>query len=475
LTELDSVFLHLEKVTTPMSVGCLALFDCATPSGPMTFDRFRLYMLDHLAVSPVFRRKVHEGFLGIGPGYWEEDRLFDLDLHLTHVRLPECSGLEALRKQCGKEFGRLLGRDRPLWEITYVSNVSNADCCMKGQARPRELFALIIRIHHAATDGVAFESILHHLFGEPESAVAAVQAAPNPALAGGQDLAAAGGTKALPAYPRRAARALRNLLGSGLEDARLRLNWRQGQVPAQHLYTAPQTPFDRPLSARRVFDSVHFPLDELRRIAARTPEAKVNDVVLTLCGTALRQYLLDLGECPRRSLVAMVPVATRSVKAATAVSGNSVSAMLVALHTHEESIAERLRAICQQTRRGKRRQGGLSLRELIDLVPSFVVARAMSAYAWFEQFRLGAPPFNLVITNIPGPQTALCLDGARLLAIEGHAPIYDGVGLILVVSSYLDRLAVSVTACPQTLTDMDHFSACLRRAFRQMRDDPSCR
>lgn len=463
LTPLDCLFLSLEKPTTPMSIGCMAVFDAQTPSGPMTYDRFRVFVAERLRDYPIFRRKLVVPRWGLGTPVWVEDRDFDLDLHLTHISLPECSGIEALRQVCAREFGRTLAPDRPLWEMTYVSHFSNADSCVIGKVAPRPLFALVLKIHHAAADGVAFESLLHHWLSNDPAAGASVRT-PRPSLRAVES-------------PRHEPRerpgsmAMVSALAGSLFDtitSAMSPRRRQKQAPRPMLDT-PVTPISAPVSARRQFQGVHFSLSELAALSRRHARATVNDLVLTLCGTALRDYLLQTGALPDRSLVCMVPVARRRVHAEAAVAGNQVSAMLVSLHTDGESILERLDAICDQTQHGKSRGGGLSLRTLVDLLPVPVVAGAMALYSHASARGLGWAPFNLVITNVPGPHEPLYLDGARLLAIEGHAPIYDGIGLTIVINSYQDVLSVALTSCPSTLPQPERLIAALKRACAALR------
>lgn len=454
LSELDAMFLHLEKTNTPMHVGCVAIFEESTSSGAMTYERFRSYMQQHLSVSPVFRQMIQEKPFGLGMPSWEIDENFDLDLHIAHVSLPDKSTLADLRRFCGKEFGRLLSRDKPLWEMTYVSNIKLDN--------KRRGFALVIKIHHAAADGVAFESILHHLFGEAKEA--------NDTRSH-ETLGQVGSEGETHSYLHRALTAGGQLVTSSTNIARGLLSSDKKGEPDHSIYAAPKTIFDRPITARRVFDSVRFPMDKLKALADSHSRAKVNDVVLTISGTAIRRYMAHKGALPEKSLTAMVPVSTRTVGAKGVRSGNNVSAMLVSLITDEPSILARLNRICDQTKRGKKRKGGLSLRHMIDIVPSYFLAKAMELYAAFESLRLTAPPFNLVITNIPGPKNKLYLDGAPIINVEGHAPIFDGVGMIMVVSSYLDMLNISVTSCPSVLEEPSLLMRYLQEAFDELSEE----
>jgi hypothetical protein len=170
-------------------------------------------------------------------------------------------------------------------------------------------------------------------------------------------------------------------------------------------------------------------------------------------------------------MTAMVPI---SVRDAVAAGGNQVSAMLVPLATDEEDPVRRLQKIRVNTARTKEQSkamGAATLTDAAQIVPFSLGAAAARLYSRMEIARYVRPIFNLVITNVPGPRQSLYFGGGQLIGSMGMAPIIDGLGLILVITSYDDYLTISVTSCPDRLPDVEVFEECLRNSFARLRAD----
>jgi WS/DGAT/MGAT family acyltransferase len=236
------------------------------------------------------------------------------------------------------------------------------------------------------------------------------------------------------------------------------------------LFRAPRSPFNVPISSRREFDAVDLPLDEIRALRTAAPGATVNDVVLAVCGGGLGRYLRSRCGLPARDLVAMAPI---SVRDAVADGGNRVSAMLLPLETRAKDPLARLARIHRHAVESKAYARAIGARTLVDsssVVPCSLATAAARLYSGLRLSRYHRPPFNLVITNVPGPREPLYLGTAELVRGYGTAPVLDGLGLILVVTSYRDLLTISATAGHEAVPDPGSLVASLQSAFEELKE-----
>jgi WS/DGAT/MGAT family acyltransferase len=213
-----------------------------------------------------------------------------------------------------------------------------------------------------------------------------------------------------------------------------------------------------------------FSLDKIKAIRETVDGATVNDVVLSICGGALRKYLEAKKELPDETLIAMAPISVRSEDQKGA-AGNQVSAMTVAVHTDIKDPAERLQAVYESTTGSKELTNAIGARLMTDFsqfIPSSTAGLAARLYSRMGLANRMNPYFNCVITNIPGPQVPLYCCGARLVTQFGLGPILDGMGLIFPVFSYCGQLTISVTSCRDMIPDPAFFAECLEASFNEM-------
>jgi WS/DGAT/MGAT family acyltransferase len=197
------------------------------------------------------------------------------------------------------------------------------------------------------------------------------------------------------------------------------------------------------------------------------PGATVNDVILTVCGGALRRYLDAKGELPEESLIAMAPISVRN-DSESGTAGNRVSTMSVTLRSDIEDPAERLEAVFRGTQSQKKMSqavGATLMTDATQFLPGMLAGLAARAYTRLGLANSVNPMFNTVITNVPGPQVPLYSAGARLVANYGLGPILDGMGLIHPIFSYCGEISISFTSCREMLPDPDFYEECLQASF----------
>lgn len=459
LTGIDASFLYLESPKAPMHIGGVVFYK-APPQG-FHFNDYLDLIRSRLHLSKVYRRRLVQVPFSLDAPYWIEDPNFNLDSHVHHLALPRPGGWEELRKLAQHLLAIPLDLRRPLWSLAFVEGLDGIDALPKGS------FAMIHKIHHAAVDGMAGVDLLSTLVDlTPE-----VRKYPGaddwmPDMEPSTAKLFSNAYIHLLAKPKQAVK-----VGGALA----RSVWNVGknvlvekQPPPTVPFRGPRTRFNVPISAERRCGGAWLTLAQIKAVKDRVSDATVNDVVLATCAGAVRAYLLDKKELPEAELTAMAPI---SVRAATSEGGNQVSAMLVPLATNEASPLKRLEAIRDSTRRSKERfdmVGATTLMDAAKVVPFSLGTVAARLYSRMEVAKYVRPLFNMVITNVPGPRQKLYFGGGEFVGSMGMAPIMDGMGLMLVVTSYGDYLTISVTSTPEILPDVAFFEACIVKSFAEL-------
>ncbi len=461
LTGIDASFVYLETARSPMHIGGVIV--CKAPPGGFNFDDYYRLIQSRLAKSKVFRRRLVSVPMGLDAPYWIEDPNFNLDSHVHHMALPAPGSWEELRKLAQHIFAIPLDLRRPLWSLTFVEGLDTIPTLPKGT------FALIHKVHHSSVDGMGGVDLISSLFDLTRDWDVEVEEDNwMPDMEPSNVTLLSNAYMHLLAKPKLAVKTVQSAV-SGL--------WSVGkdvlvekQAPPTVPFRGPKTRFNVPISAQRRFGGVWLPLDQVRATKDRIPNVTVNDLVLGICSGALRRYLLKRGELPDNTLTAMAPI---SVRDATSEGGNQVSAMLVPLATHIEDPLERMASLREYTQRSKVRAQAIGATTLMDaakVVPFTLGIAASRLYSRMEIAKYVRPVFNLVITNVPGPRQKLYFGGGELVGSLGMAPIIDGLGLMIVVTSYQDYLTISVTSCPEILPDVQFFESCLIDSFKELRE-----
>ncbi len=461
----DASFLYFETPRSHMHVASLALYDQAT--APRKLVRFRDItenIRKRLHLAKCFRRKlVQPPFLMDHP-YWIEDRDFDLEFHIRHIALPPPGDWTQLTRQSARLHSFPLDRTRPLWELIVISGLKEIP------GLPPSAFALLLKIHHAAIDGAsgaALTEIIHDQQPKPSNIPL-----PTKPWAGEEEPSAfelamrTVGNNVL--QPFRFA----DILTRSVPAMRSAATSLPGGGALERLATTtiPRTRFNASVTGHRVMDGREYPLDALRSIKRNVAGATINDVVLTLVGGALRTYLLRYSELPDTPMIAMVPINIRTAEE-THTEGNRVAAMTASLGTHIADPGERLAAIRESTYQSKTLTNAIGARLMTDyaqFIPAQLAAQAARLYTTYGMAEQTSPPFNCVVTNVPGPQKPLYMSGARLLRTYGMGPLFDGVGIIFPVLSYDGRITVSFTSCREMLPDPEQLADDLDTSFQEL-------
>jgi len=462
LTTLDAQFLGVESRGTYGHVGSLAVYDPSTaPGGELTVKDLCRLVGSRLHLLPPFRWRLVEVPFGIDLPYWVEDPGFDLDFHIRETAVPPPGDDRRLAETVARIFARPLDRTRPLWELYLVHGLPD------GQV------GLLTKVHHAVVDGVSGNEILTILLDpSPEGRELPPARPPQPDRVPG-DLEMLGrGVMGLPRQPLRALRSLPTALPALTEvpganafplvprisRAMTRVRALGGAPRDEGILEvatarAPRTPFNGPVSPHRRFAFGQLSLDAVKSLKDAFGTT-VNDVVVDLCATAVRDWLLARDALPEEPLIAMVPVSVRTEEQ-QGTFGNRISAMTVPIPTDEADPLRRLQRCHDVLKSAKSHHSALPASLLTDataFIPPAV--SSLAARTTVEVLGRTRPPLNLVISNVPGPREPLYLAGAELQATYPVSVVIDGVGLNITVLSYRDHLDFGIVADRDQVDDV---------------------
>ena len=469
LSGLDATFLHLETVEMPMHVGALNIYELPAGFKGSFLLHLRRHMAERLPLVPVLRRRLWWMPLNLANPAWV-DAEPDLQYHVVSVKLPPSAkvgdGMADLEAAVSRLHAQRLDRDRPLWRFHLLEGLGPSPAGLRR-------VGLYSQFHHAAVDGQAAVAVAQVILDTtPEGRDLQLRPSKRTkilSLGLGQMLRGAianeasqvaGIIKNLPAT----LGTLADAAGQALSQTAL-LRGKGKDSAVSNLSLAPRTPFNQSITAGRAFAAVSLPLPQLK-LLARAHEATLNDIVLLLCGTALRRYLGQHATLPRKSLVAAVPVSLRAPGDTTATTQASMS--LVNLGTHIPDLAKRLAHVKAATAAMKQTMGSLKSVLPTDF-PSIGVPWLMEAATKLygkakvaERIPLLA---NLVISNVPGPPVPLYLAGARMLCNYPTSIVTHGLGLNITVESYDRQMDFGLVADAQAMPNVRALAEAIRIAF----------
>ncbi|MCV7151200.1 WS/DGAT/MGAT family O-acyltransferase [Mycolicibacterium pyrenivorans] len=452
LSGLDASFLYLETAAQPLHVCSILELDTSTMPGGYTFDRLRDGLELRIKAMPEFREKLADNRFNLDHPVWVEDKDFDVDRHLHRIGLPSPGGRSELAQICGHIASLPLDRTRPLWEMWVIENVGGTDAHDGGR------IAVMTKVHHASVDGVTGANLMSQLCStEPD----APPPDPVDGPGGGSDLEIAiSGAMRFATRPLKFANVVPLTLSTVIDTAK---RVRSGTTMAAP-FAAPKTAFNTNVTGHRNIAFVQLDLDDIKKVKNHFG-VKLNDVVMALVAGVLRKFLLDRGELPENSLVAMVPVSVHDKSDRPG--RNQVSGMFSRLETSIEDPAERLKAIADANSVSKQHSsaiGATLLQDWTQFAAPAVFGVAMRVYA-SSRLSGARPVHNLVLSNVPGPQMPLYMLGCEVEAMYPLGPIFHGSGLNITVMSLNGKLDVGIVSCPELLPDLwdmaDAFQAAL--------------
>jgi WS/DGAT/MGAT family acyltransferase len=438
--------------------------DSSTIPGGYSFERLRDDLASHVRAMPELREKLSKRPLDPDHPMWLLDNDFDIDNHLHRITVGPNVGGEVLDEIYGRLAGLPLDRRRPLWEMWVIEGIG-------GRADSRRL-AVLVKVHHAAADGVTFANVISQLCSaEPEPE-------PEPELPSPAKAAAATGPlretlDGVIGFARRplhlAARVLPAALAAVVDAIRRAAAGRAMAAP----FSAPRTALNARFTSERNVAFARLDLGDVKRVKDHFG-VKVNDVVAALVGGVVRQLLVDRGELPMASLVALEPVSVHGLSDSTA--RNQVSGMLVSLQTHIADPVDRLLAVAEANTFAKEQVSAITptlLQDFGEVVGPVLLGIAKRVYARLTEFR---PMYNVILSNVPGPDPARYFLGAQVVAMYLFGPVLHGAGLNVTLWSVNGTLHIGLISCPAVIPELtglaDGMAAGLAALLSDFGDEP---
>ena len=445
----DSMFLLVESREHPMHVGGLQLFEPPEGSGP-EFVRELLDAFRSHDVSPLFRKRPAEPVGTRGNTWWKVDDSLDTEYHVRHSAVPQPGRIRELLQLTSRWHGSLLDRHRPLWEAHVVEGLADGR------------IAVYSKIHHSMVDGVsALRLMQRSLSVDPDARDCvppwAVQSRGAGAPRKGFD-------------PMAVLRAGADAVGdiAGLLPASLRIAnqvVRDGDVT---LPRAPKTILNGPVGGARRFAAQSWEIERIQRVA-KSSATTLNDVVLAMVSGALREYLLEQHALPDEPMTAMVPVSL-SLRADSAGEGddggNSVGAIVVNLATDREQGATRLEEIAYSSRQAKKIMGDLTPTQILAFSALQMLPLALTPIPGFVRYT--HPPFNVIISNVPGPKEPMYFNGARLDGLYPVSIVLDGQALNITLTSRDKYLDFGLIGCRRSVPHLQRLLTHLETSLAEL-------
>ena len=454
---MDSAWLTLESADTPMHVGCLQLFQLPENAPEDYLQQLMARWQEFDQPEAPFNRKLAWPLKGLKQPHWATADDFDIGYHVRHSALPKPGRVRELLVLVSRLHASLLDRSRPLWELHLIEGLDN------------KRFAIYTKIHHSVVDGVAGMRLMQdslsnsaersdlpppwaqqrNLGRASKKKPAAETPAAGPTSLSSQTLGTlASKAGSVPALASSGTSMLKSLGGG------------KGVAP----YQAPKSMINTRVSNARRFVAQSYSLSRIRAVAKRH-DATLNDIVMAMCGSSLRRYLLEHEALPEKPLIGDVPVSVRPADAAKE-GGNAISLILTTLATDLDDPVARLKAIQASMQAGKDKLAGMSAKKIANyttlVMLPFTIGQLVGTAGRIR------PMFNVVISNVPGPKQPLYLSGARMTGMYPVSLLFNGQALNITVTSYEDSLDFGIIACRRSLPSVQRLIDHLETALAEL-------
>ena len=456
----DATFLYAESPTSPMHIATLTIVE-----GSIEFNNFKEIVASKLHLIPKFRKKLLNVPLNLDYPYWVDDPYFDIDLHINRLKLPDPANWKTLREMTSSIFSSPLDLRRPLWSIDFIEGLDEVSQVPKGS------IAIVSKIHHVMIDGSSGVGIMNILFDKNEEDKNKKPSPPKPYEPEPLPDEISLLIKSTYGFFKNPLKVPKLIGETAYSFLKVKMNspLKVKRSSLKSTYATPKTIFNKSVSPKRTWGTAILSFDRINTLR-KIMDVSVNDLILAICAGAIRRYLEEREKLPAQPLVANVPISIR-VKGEEQQMNNQISNMFVKIGTHIKNPIERLEFIYEQTSIGKSKHkavGAKALSKMADAVPFGLANLAASLYSKYNIKEFHRPPFNVTITNVPGPQNPLYLKGHKVVGIFGLTPVLDGFGLIIAAFSYNGLVSITTTSDAKTMPDTDKFSRYIRESANEL-------
>lgn len=444
----DAAWLMLESRERPMHVGGLQVFHYPEDASPDFLQQIVQDFRAGTLVKKPFNQRLREPYSRTGQFAWIEDSNFDLDYHFRHSALPHPGRVRELLGLISRLHSTLLDRHRPLWECHLIEGLEN------------NRFAIYTKIHHSVVDGVAAMNLAMHSF----TTDASKRNLPPPWALSRDQL------KIGKKPNRDAVTANISTLGSQMRTIpgvvrALRQQYRQARNSDAEVlpYQAPHSILNRSITGSRRFAAQSYSMPRIQAVAKKL-DGTINDVVMAMCSSALRTYLLSQNALPDEPLISIVPVSVRPQDEVS--HGNAIGFLLCNLGTNSGDPGERFTRIQESMRAGKERLKGMSREEIINYSLLLTGPMVLGQLAGLSGDR--KPMYNITISNVPGPKEPLYWNGCRMEGMYPASLMLDGQAINITMVSYADSMEFGITACRRSLPSIQRLLDYLADALAEL-------
>ncbi|MBC2931473.1 wax ester/triacylglycerol synthase family O-acyltransferase [Nocardioides sp. zg-1228] len=436
-------FLLAENRNMLMHVGGLQLFEKPAGAGRGYVREMYEKMRDVEQVAPLFLKHPHRSARTAGQLVWVPDQQFDIDHHVRHSALPKPGRVRELLDLCSRLHGTRLAWERPLWEAHVIEGLHDGRV------------AMYTKTHHSLVDGLSAMRLMASVLStDPDERDMPAPWAVRPRPPGPAHEEPDGTSEA--SLSDLTAATVRSTLAiaaeaAGMPGALLRTLTRsvRNETSALSLH-APRTILNQGITGSRRFAAQDWPVERLRAVG-RATGTTINDVVLAMVSGAMRTYLIELDALPDTTLISMVPVAlsAKQAKLTAGGGGNAVGSVMVQLGTHLPDPADRLAAIHRSMTDGK---ASLSAMTPTQILAMSAIGQAPAILGPLLRMQgVVRPPYNLIVSNVPGPRTTHYWNGARLTGTYPLSIPINGMALNITCTSYDEKMCFGLTGCRRTV------------------------
>jgi diacylglycerol O-acyltransferase len=463
LSASDASFYQLEDTSTPMYVGSLLIL--RKPRAGLSYDTVLATVEQRLPQIPRYRQKVREVTLGLGRPVWVDDREFDITYHIRRSALPSPGSDEQLHDLVARLGSRPLDKSRPLWEMYLVEGLS------------RNRLAIYTKTHQALVNGMSALEIGHVIADRTQRTPSFGEDIWIPGREPGAASLLAGAIGDWISRPTQQLQAVQSAVAGALTSSEQFVEAGRRVADIARTFArgiAPSSPLNTTVSRNRRFTVAAGDLEDYRRLRTRY-DCDVNDVVLSVIAGALRNWLLSRGEpvLPSMTVRAMAPMSVYRDLGTESVSGpgqsiSEVAPFLVDLPVGEGNAVVRLSQIAHATESHSTAASLVDARTIVTLsgfAPPTLHAMGIRVATGFS-----ARLFNLLITNVPGPQAQMYVAGTKLLETYAVPPLLANQVLAIGVTSYCGMLYFGINADREAMSDVEVLPTLLRESLEELLD-----
>lgn len=454
LSPMDSHWLYAESKETPMQVGGLLTFEIPDGAPDDFVEKMVANLLSHDTVYPPWNQRLKSRWLKSPVHKWVYEDKIDIEYHVRHSKLPSPGGERELGILTSRLHSNQLDFRRPPWEIHIIEGLAG------------NRFALYVKIHHSLIDGVSGMRLLAHaLTTDPDDVerppLWAIPPKKRKSLGKATQARHSGGKLSTLGQSVREQVDVAGQLNSAVR--RMVSAWRNEDDPMGVPFDAPKSVLNGRIRGQRRYATQLYSLTRLKAIAAAA-DCSVNDIMLAICAGGLRRYLLEIDALPDKPLTAGIPVSVRP--ADDQETGNALSFMISSLATDIADPEQRLARITASTRRSKANLNGMSAKAItpytLGLLAPYVLSQATGAAGRVRS------PFNVIISNVPGPREDLYMRGARMEAFYPTSLTTHGQALNITCHGYGDTLGFGFMGCRETLPHMQQLAVYTGEALEEL-------